>query len=100
MPVRVFNPGDFERNFGGLDRQRETTYGVTQFFQNGGGQALIVRVAPGGVAASVEMLDDAAGDALVATAGQQIGDASANNPGLWGNNLRLDVDYAAADPAT
>lgn len=100
VPVRVFNPGDFERNFGGLDRQRETTYGVTQFFQNGGGQALIVRVAPGGVAASVEMLDDAAGVALVATAGQQIGEASADNPGLWGNNLRLDVDYAAADPAT
>ena len=47
VPVRVFNPGDFERAFGGLDRFRETSYGVMSFFQNGGGQALIVRVAPG-----------------------------------------------------
>ncbi len=41
VPVRVFNPGDFEREFGGLDQGRETSYSVMSFFQNGGGQALI-----------------------------------------------------------
>lgn len=100
VPVRVFNPGDFERAFGGLDRDRETTYGVSQFFTNGGGEALIVRVAPGGSAADVEMLDDTSGVALTATAGQMVGDTSADNPGTWGDNLRIDVDYAASDPAT
>ena len=100
VPVRVFNPGDFERAFGGLDRFRETSYSVMSFFQNGGGQALIVRVAPGGTAASVILQDAANATVLTALAGQQIGDVSAPNPGTWGNNLRIDVDYATSDPAT
>lgn len=100
VPIRIFNQGDFERSFGGLDRDRETTYAVAQFFRNGGGDAVIVRVAPGGDASDVILQDDANATALTATAGQQIGDASADNPGRWGDNLRIDVDYAASDPAT
>ncbi len=100
VPVRVFNPGDFERAFGGLDRFRETSYAVMSFFQNGGGQALIVRVAPGASPASVILQDDANADVFTATAGQQIGNLSAANPGDWANNLRIDIDYAASDPAT
>ena len=100
VPVRIFNPGDFERNFGGLDRFRETSYGVMSFFQNGGGQALIVRVAPGAAPASVILQDTANATVFTATAGQQIGSVSADNPGEWGNNLRIDIDYATSDPAT
>ena len=100
VPVRVFNPGDFEREFGGLDQGRETSYSVMSFFQNGGGQALIVRVAPGGAAASVILQDDANATVFTASAGQQVGDTSAPNPGTWGDNLRVDVDYATSDPAT
>lgn len=100
VPVRLFNPGDFERAFGGLDLNREATYAVSQFFLNGGGDALVVRIAPGGGAASVIMQDDASASVFTATAGQQVGDTSADNPGSWGDNLRIDVDYAASDPAT
>jgi len=34
--VRVFNMGDFEREFGGLDVRSEASYGIQQFFLNGG----------------------------------------------------------------
>src|SRR5215207_6022947 len=43
--VRIFNMGDFEREFGGLDARSEASYGIQQFFLNGGGEACVVRVA-------------------------------------------------------
>ena len=98
-PVQLFNTGDFERRLGGLLRDSDTTYAVQQFFLNGGSQAWAVRVAPGAEAASVVMEDTAGNPVLRATAGQQIGDDSFDNPGAWGNNLRIDIDYASRDPA-
>jgi len=43
-PKRILNFGDFERAFGGLSSDSEMSYGILQFFQNGGGEALAVRV--------------------------------------------------------
>src|SRR5215213_4166595 len=43
--VQVLNMGDFEREFGGLDARSEASYGIRQFFLNGGGEAWVVRVA-------------------------------------------------------
>ena len=45
--VRIFNFGDFERAFGGLDRDSEVSYAVSQFFLNGGTDAYVVRCALG-----------------------------------------------------
>ena len=87
--VRVFNFGDFERNFGGLNRDSEISYAVQQFFLNGGSDAYIVRVAQGAVAAKASLRD---------AGGTTVFDASAATPGLWGNNVRLDVDYATTNP--
>lgn len=100
VPVQVFNVGDLERRFGGLRADAETGYAVRQFFLNGGSQAWIVRVAPGGAAASVVMqtVADAADPSLRAVAGQLVGEDTAENPGTWGNGLRLDVDFATLDP--
>ena len=50
-PVRVQSFAGFERTFGGLSRAHPMSYAVDQFFRNGGGDALIVRVANGGAAA-------------------------------------------------
>jgi hypothetical protein len=44
VPITSFS--DFER-YGGLDRDSPVSYGVRQFFANGGAQAIIVRVATG-----------------------------------------------------
>jgi hypothetical protein len=45
VPITSFS--DFERAYGGLDRDSPVSYGVRQFFANGGAQAIIVRVATG-----------------------------------------------------
>ncbi len=90
-PVQIFSFADFERQFGGLDRDSDLSYAVSQFFLNGGGTAWIVRVAAGAVSASVTLQDEAAADVLT---------ASAVSEGGWGNGLRITIDYDTTDPAT
>jgi uncharacterized protein len=79
---------DFERGYGGLDRDSPVSYAVRQFFSNGGTQALIVRVAVGHAIAAWTLQDDAATDVL---------DVEAATPGAWGNDLRLTVEVLAPD---
>jgi phage tail sheath protein FI len=43
--VQIFGFVDYEREFGGLHPQSELSYAVLQFFENGGKQAYVVRVA-------------------------------------------------------
>ena len=43
-PVTVNNFGDYERTFGGLDLNSTISYAVRDFFLNGGGQAIVVRL--------------------------------------------------------
>jgi len=43
-PTLINNFGDFERKFGGLDPNSSVSYAVQDFFNNGGNQALIVRL--------------------------------------------------------
>src|SRR5262249_29809033 len=43
-PLIVTSAGDFERNFGPLDPNYPLTYAVRDFYQNGGSQAVIVRL--------------------------------------------------------
>jgi len=44
VPVTITSFGDFERQFGGLHREMTLGYAVRDFFSNGGGQAVIVRL--------------------------------------------------------
>lgn len=44
VPVTIFSFADFERTFGGLSRTSGPGYAVRDFYQNGGGEALIVRL--------------------------------------------------------
>ena len=78
-PVRVQSFGEFERRFGGLWRDSTLSYAVQQFFQNGGTDALIVRVHNGAAAATLTL---AVGLNLVAS-----------NPGKWGEKLRVRIDH-------
>jgi phage tail sheath protein FI len=43
-PVQVTSFGDFERQFGGLDRLSEASYAIQQYYLNGGSIAWVVRV--------------------------------------------------------
>src|SRR5262245_8889548 len=83
--VMITSFADFERGYGGLDRDSPLSYAVRQFFNNGGPQAIIMRV-PVGTATAAWMLKDTttrtALDALRVTAA---------SPGTWGNDLRISV---------
>jgi phage tail sheath protein FI len=103
--VQILSMADFEREFGGLNVQSEASYAVHQFFLNGGGQAWIVRVgatsaSPDELATATLDIDDTTATALVrVTAGERIRGTSVDNPGTWGNFLRVEVDHDIAVPA-
>ncbi len=89
---KIFDFGAFEREFGGLSKDSEIGYAVKQFFLNGGAEAWVVRLATGAVKAAIT-LKNFSGDnsykTLVVTA---------TSEGIWGNYLKLDVDYNTANP--
>lgn len=85
-PIRIANFGDFAREFGGLWSESTMSYAVRHFFLNGGTDAIIVRVENAAVAST-------------ATINGEL-DFTANSPGLWGNQLRLEVDLETRDPDT
>ena len=89
-PVHIFSFADFERAFGGLDGASPLSHCVKHFFQNGGTDAYVVRVAQGAAAATVT-LRSATGAVL---------DVSAASSGTWGNSLQLDVEYATSNPSS
>jgi phage tail sheath protein FI len=98
--VQLLSMADFEREYGGLDRNSEASYAVQQFFMNGGSEAWVVRVANDGSAVAADIakvsrivLNSGTAALLTLTAGRRIRGAGAGNPGAWGNFLRADVGY-------
>ncbi len=100
--VQIFGMTDFDRVFGGLDRRSPASYAIAQFFLNGGSEAYVVRVNRDNPGAAPPLpLSTAAVDLSSAIAGGvQALRVSAANPGVWGNNLRVDVDHLTATPAS
>jgi phage tail sheath protein FI len=94
--VRILSFADFERQFGGLDTRSEASYGIQQFFLNGGSEAYVVRTTSATAdkaagAAAIGLADSAGGSAVLT--------ATAKSEGAWGNSIRLDVDFATTDPS-
>lgn len=78
---------DFQRACGGLWEHSELGYAVQQFFGNGGGRAVVSRVASGATAASTAVAGATAGNLALA----------AHDPGSWGDALRVTVDHGTPD---
>ncbi|MEA2569396.1 MAG: uncharacterized protein QOI24_1397 [Acidobacteriota bacterium] len=89
-PTLIFSFADYERTFGGLWAKSTMSFAVRQYFDNGGGEALIVRVIPTDAATAVTRLDGTPHPDY---------QFSASSPGLWGNDLSLSVDLITRDPA-
>ncbi len=89
-PIKIGSFADYDRIFGGLWRSSTMSYAVQQFFLNGGGQAIVVRVATrsGGGAAKPATIDLGGGNTLAAA-----------SPGTWGRNLSVTVDDTVKDPS-
>ena len=90
-PVRVQSFAEFSRLFGGLWQPSMLSYAVSQFFQHGGGDALIVRVFNGDIAGSSATVT------LPTTSGNLVLEAA--SPGVWGSALRATVDHLTRDTA-
>jgi phage tail sheath protein FI len=74
-PVVINSWADFERNFGGLWENSPLSVAVGDFFQNGGGQAVIVRVFAPTVASATAKAQTAA-DAVAKAAEDAVGAAA------------------------
>jgi phage tail sheath protein FI len=88
---------DFERQFGGLHRLSEASYAIQQYYLNGGTMAWVIRVVTSSAqAATCPLAANPNYYASGATSGPASGNSltvKASNPGLWGNNLQVGVDY-------
>lgn len=85
--TEIFSFADFERGFGGLAADSELSYAVQQFFQNGGGEAHIVRVPKAGSKpATVILLNGVSGGATSLA-------VTMLSNGTWSDNVIIDVDY-------
>ena len=85
--VRCLSYDDFARKFGGLWAASPMSYAVYHYFLNGGAESLIVRLAPGASAATVNLPTNGGSPANLVLA--------AASSGLWGRNLRVTI----TDPA-
>lgn len=91
-PVTINNFGDYERIFGGLAQISPMSFAVRDFYLNGGGQAIIVRLHNDAGLANITLDADSSPPNL-----PLILDAS--SVGAWGSNLWAHVDWNTKDPA-
>ena len=88
--VRISSFADYERTFGGLDRRAYLGYAVRQFFDNGGSDAYIVRIA-------LFNSGTPANDAKTAACAINDLGIQASSPGLWANSYSVKLTLRADD---
>ena len=88
VATRCFSFDDFARKFGGLWAESPMTYAVYHYFLNGGTEAVIVRLAPGAAAATLNLPTTGGSPANLVLA--------AASAGEWGRNVRVSVTDPAA----
>jgi phage tail sheath protein FI len=99
QPVKIFGPGDFQREFGGVSADSEASYAIAQFFNNGGSQAWVVRVAGTTAPVAGSAKQEATGAAVVTNGtppAPEDFEVMANTPGSWGNALCFGIQTGAA----
>jgi phage tail sheath protein FI len=86
-PVTINSFADFERTFGGLSVDYPISYAVNDFYQNGGGKAVIVRLykKTNGSPSKAKLV-------LPAGDGSKQFNLEAAAEGAWANSLRARVD--------
>jgi phage tail sheath protein FI len=90
-PTTCFNMGEFNRRFGGLGLDSSLSYAVEDFFANGGGQCVIVRLFEPDVQPNADGVATADFPAAFVLA--------AASPGSWGNQLTGKVTIPTANDA-
>jgi Bacteriophage tail sheath protein len=88
--VRCLSFADFLREFGGPHPLSDLAQSVRQFFDNGGTDCYVVRLAKGAQAASVTLKNLAANKSVLTV--------TAKNEGAWAHDVKLEVDYNTPNP--
>jgi len=91
--VKVFNFTEYQNRYGGFLPGSFLSHAVYQFFNNGGTQCYIVRVAGANAATANIVLRDRA-----ATNSQASLTIFASSPGAWGNQLAVVIANGTNDP--
>jgi len=91
-PIVINGFGDFQTRFGGLWEKSKLGFAVRDFFLNGGGQAVIVRVFHPDAKAKPEDPEPASKAQLALPGGLVL---EAAEPGSWGNDLAARVTKIA-----
>ena len=88
---RLTSFADFERTYGGLDIRSLLGYSVRHFFENGGEEACVLRIA---------MTDSPTASENASTASASRGDLtiSASSPGAWANRHRIRLVQSTDSP--
>ena len=86
--VRILSLSDFSRTFGAGHPESDMGAAIRLFFENGGSDCYVVRLAAGAFPADV---------AIRSLAGDNVLLAQAKYPGLLGNGIRLEVGYGTAN---
>lgn len=91
--IRCLSYADYTRNFGGPYASSDLAASVKQFYDNGGSDCYVVRLAKDAVKSSVtlETYDFGSGNQAVLV-------ATAKAEGEWANTIRLEVDYNTVAP--
>ena len=87
--VRILSLADYERQFGEPYSKNSLTQSVQHFFNNGGTDCYVVRLAKD---------PDFASFTLESLAGDEVLDITAKAEGLWANTVRIEIDYNTPNP--
>lgn len=97
--VLINSLADFERTFGGLDTRSEASYGIMQYYLNGGQTAWVIRVA-GQTGSPPTSTAKATTNALTTLdSPPRTLKVYAASEGAWGNNLQVGVDAPTGIPS-
>lgn len=90
VPTRLFSYSDYTRAFGGVTPVGELATAVRLFFNNGGTQAYVTRIADGALSAEVTLKN---------SAGVNVLKLVAREAGVRGGDIRVTIDYNTTNPS-
>jgi len=79
-PARVRSFAEYQRIFGGLWEDAPMSFSINHYFQNGGSEALVVRVGDGTETQATRIFDTLT--------------LNAANPGAWGGQIEVSISHA------
>lgn len=92
-PVKIYNFTEFQDQYGDFLSGAYLAHAVFQFFNNGGSQCYIIRVAEGEATADITLMDRHTN----VGSRQPSLTISANSPGAWGNGLIIAIADGSND---